>query len=449
VRSLKNIKGSLRLPAALRRYQWAGVHFLLKNKAALLCDEMGLGKTVQTVVAVRLLKRSRRCGRVLVVVPQSLRRNWEFEFRRWAPDLACRIVDGDKRYRRALYLLPIPVLICSYEQVRLDVEILGRDKIFDLIIVDEAQRIKNAKSATALACRMIPRDRAWALTGTPVENSPEDLVSILSFVRPAYVFSGMSRQQIHFLAKPFFLRRTKDLALKELPGIISQEIRLELEGDQLKAYQDAIRSTHKLLARGKDHVSYRQVFSLITKLKQLCNYDPASGQSAKLESLVVLLENMTGSNDKIIIFSQYVQTLKWLSIHLGDFAHDLFYGDMNPRRRSESLLRFQKTPGPRALLMSLRAGGVGLNLPEASAVLLFDHWWNPATENQAIQRAHRFGRTRPLHSISFMTINTIEERIETVLIRKKRIFGEYVTNAPTAMTPPLSKGELWRLLIAT
>lgn len=407
---------------------------------------MGLGKTVQAIVAARILLRTRRCERILVIAPQSLRRNWESEFKRWAPDLACRVVEGNKCNRIALYLLPIPILIGSYEQVRMDIANLGEGKIFDLIIADEAQRIKNKNSATALACRILYRDRTWALTGTPVENSAEDFISIISFVSPGLVFKGMPRKQIHSLAKPFFLRRTKELELKELPRIIPQEIILELEGKQLQAYKTAWSSRKKLVARGQNRANYAEIFSLITKLKQLCNYDPASGESAKMESLLVILENMTLPTDKIIIFSQYVQTLQWLSKRLPDFPHDIFHGGLNERGREEILSRFKKEPGPRAILMSLRAGGVGLNLPEASTVVLFDHWWNPATEDQAVQRAHRFGRTRPLHSISFSVCNTIEQKIQAVLSQKKNIFDEFVTNAPTANVAPLSKNELWRLL---
>jgi SNF2 family DNA or RNA helicase len=170
----------LAVPAPLRGYQWDGVNFLLSNESALLADEMGLGKTVQTAIALRLALRQPDYNRALIIAPASLRMNWEREMRHWAPELAVRRVLGSARDRAATYLLPIPVLITSYEQVRIDGHSIDSSVHFDIVILDEAQRIKNAGSGASLGCKLLPRTKSWALTGTPVENTTDDLISISS-----------------------------------------------------------------------------------------------------------------------------------------------------------------------------------------------------------------------------------------------------------------------------
>ncbi|MGH9428158.1 MAG: helicase-related protein, partial [Terriglobia bacterium] len=171
-----------------------------------------------------------------------------------------------------------------------------------------------------------------------------------------------------------------------------------------------------------------------------------SGESVKLDSLRLILEALSQSSDKMIVFSQYVETLKWLSRELDQFHHDVFHGQLDEFAKDRVLSRFEREPGPRALLMSLKAGGVGLNLQSASAVLLFDRWWNPAVEDQAIQRAHRFGRDRPLHVFRFLIVDSIEERIGAVLSEKQALFDRYVEQADSAVVRLFSRNELRRLL---
>jgi SNF2 family DNA or RNA helicase len=185
---------------------------------------------------------------------------------------------------------------------------------------------------------------------------------------------------------------------------------------------------------------------VITKLKQLCNYDPASGESVKWDALSLLLEDSSEPDDKIIVFSQYVQTLRFISERLQAFPHDVYTGEQTQQEREEALRRFKTLEGPRALLVSLRAGGVGLNIQEASTVVLFDRWWNPAVEDQAIQRAHRFGRSRPLHVIRYLVADTIEDRIQGVLHRKQLEFERYVDNAECAEVKAFTRDELRGML---
>jgi len=445
-----SLEKELNLPKPLRPYQWQGVNFLLNQGSGLVADEMGLGKTVQAAVALSLLLPSCERGRALGVVPASLRLNWERELSRWAPNLSVRRLQGDAEDRFALYRLPINVLIGSYEQIRDDALVLSSEVRFDVVILDEAQRIKNAGSDTALACRILQRDRSWALTGTPMENVVEDLVSIYRFVFPTLLNLAMSRSEMHEHMKPFFIRRRKHDVLPELPPIIVQDMPLELTGQQREAYDQIWMSRHKRAPAGTQGLSETALFALLTKLKQLCNFDPESGESAKLEALKLIVEGLSSSEDKLIVFSQYVETLQWISSRLDtQVPRELFHGGLREDAKEAVIKRFKQETGPRVLLMSLRAGGVGLNLQEASSVLLFDRWWNPAIEEQAMHRAHRFGREKVLHVFRFLVVDSVEERIAEVLKRKQILFERYVESAESASMPVLSRDELMQILELT
>jgi SNF2 family DNA or RNA helicase len=407
---------------------------------------MGLGKTVQSAVALRLVMRDLGCRRALIVTPRSLKPNWLSELDIWGADLTVRRVEGSAEDRRAFYDLPIPVLLVSYEQVRADAVELSREQRFDIVILDEAQRIKSLESATAVACRSIPRARSWCLTGTPVENSAEDLVSIFKFLDRDLLHVGMPRAEVHRLIRPFFLRRLKRDVLPDLPPIIEQDLTLELNGGQREAYV-RLWSERKQLARsGGLPVTAGNMLALITRLKQLCNYEPVTGESVKLEALQLVLDNLTAEDDKIIIFSQYVETLQWLRAQIDGIPADLFHGQLDEREREAAISRFRREPGPRVLLVSLKAGGVGLNLQEASTVVLFDRWWNPAAEAQAVNRAHRFGRNRPLFVLRFRVTDSIEDRVAAILEEKQEVIGEYVDEASNATVSTLTRTDLRRIL---
>jgi SNF2 family DNA or RNA helicase len=436
----------LNLPAPLRAYQWEGVSFLARGHSALLADEMGLGKTVQAVVALRLALQLPDCDRALVIAPAPLTLNWVRELGRWAPNLTVRRLRGSQSDREAGYQLPIPVLVGSYEQVRLDVGTFDPSIHFDIVILDEGQRIKNIDSETAFACRLLSRSRAWVLTGTPVENSVDDLLSIFRFLKPGLLHSGMPRSELHDRLRPFFLRRRKKEVLPDLPPIIVQDLPLELETVQRRAYDAAWESRKSLIHSPGESLREGSIFALITRLKQLCNYDPDSDESVKLDSLRLIIDTLNEPADKLLVFSQYVETLKWLSERLDGIPYDLYHGQLPEAVREGALAHFEREPGPRVLLVSLRAGGVGLNLPSASVVVLFDRWWNPAVENQAMQRAHRFGRERLLQVVRFLVVDSIEERIDTLLREKQVLFEQYVEMVENAPVRPFSRNELRGLL---
>jgi len=429
---------------ALRQYQLEGVQFLAARDSALLADQMGLGKTVQTVVALRELCLSHACHRILLIVPTSLRFNWLQEFEEWAPELAVRPLLGDVEDRTATYALPIPVIVSTYEQIRTDAHVFSHSRRFDLVILDEAQRIKNQDSRLALACKVIPRSRSWALTGTPVENRPQDFVSIFNFVRMGLLNAAMSANEMRDKAQPFFLRRTKRVVLAELPPIIDTELPLELTPEQRGAYDELWVSRKEHLS-GDGEVRAIDMIALITALKQICNFDPDTGASTKFEALELILEEAFQNSGRIIVFSQYVSTLRWLSERTQQYPHGIFHGGLAEDERMSLVADFQsQSDEPKLLYISLKAGGVGLNLGAADTVVLFDRWWNPAVENQAIERGHRFGRTTTLQVVRFLVRDTIEERIQNILTEKQQLFDEYVEDFPIDLG--LQKDELHRVL---
>lgn len=437
---------NLNLPYQLRPYQWEGIRSLVENESILLADEMGLGKTVQVAVSLEILWHKLQLNRALIVVPASLKLNWETEVRRWAPSLSVQTVRGDAADRLVYYRLPINVLIASYEEIRLDIMKFATNTYFDVVVLDEAQRIKNLHSKSSLACRLLSRNCSWALTGTPVENRISDLISIFRFVKVGVLYDGLTRNEIHARMRPYFLRRCKRDVLKDLPPIIDQELPIELQGKQKDAYHRAWTDRWKNCDSNQNDFSPINLFAIITKLKQLCNYDKESGESAKLNVLLNILESQVAPDHKIIVFSQYVETLKWLASQIKNIPHEIFHGGLSQLEREKILDQFRQEAGPSCLLISLRAGGIGLNIQEASTVVLFDRWWNPALENQAIQRAHRFGRDRSLHVIRFIVQKTIEERISNIIEKKQKLFENYVEAASNTDTPNFSNELLKQIL---
>ena len=353
---------SLSFPFRPFPYQWEGIAFLYPRHAAVLADEMGLGKTMQAITTVRLLLHAAEVRSVLLVCPKPLISNWQREFQVWAPEIPLLVIDGDQTRRRWQWeLTGVPVKLANYELLHRDREIFdgfARSHAaldFDLVILDESQRIKNHASATSAAARLLRRRRAWALTGTPVENSPEDLVGIFEFLVSGHLSSDMAPRQIGRAVRNYVLRRTKDQVLTDLPPKLYRDAELELTPEQRQTYQLANDEGVLRLTEMGEGVTIQHVFELILRLKQICNFDPASGTSAKLERLEADLEEVAASGRKALIFSQWVDTIERLSGELRRFRPLEFHGRI-PRPRREAVLReFCEEPGSRGCCWSATA----------------------------------------------------------------------------------------------
>ena len=438
-------EGSLPLPFAPFPFQFEGVAFLYPRQAAILADEMGLGKTMQAITAIRLLLRRGEMRSVLLVCPKSLVTNWQRELAQWAAEVPVMVVEGDQARRQWQWsLADVPLRIANYELLLRDRELFENLR-FDLVVLDESQRIKNRDSATSEVVRSISRRRSWALTGTPVENSADDLVGIFEFLAPGFLSPEMKPRSMGRSIGDYVLRRTKDQVLKDLPPKLVHDEPLDLSAEQRESYRLAEDEGIVRLTELGDGATIRHVFELVLRLKQICNFDPATGASAKLERLEADLEEIAGSGRKAIVFSQWVGTLRRLAEHLQRFGPLQYHGKIPSNRRDAVIERFRGTPDRHVLLMSYGAGGVGLNLQFVNYVFLFDRWWNPAVEDQAINRAHRIGVDGPVNVTRFLMLDTIEERIDRILQEKRELFDIIFSGAEGRRKLGLTQEELFGL----
>jgi SNF2 family DNA or RNA helicase len=428
-------------------FQLDGLAFLYPRHAAVLGDEMGLGKTMQAITTMRMLLRAGEIKSVLVICPKPLVTNWSREISVWAPEIPCAVIGGNRNRRQFQWQQrEVPIQIANYELLVRDQPCIDQiQEPFDLVILDEAQRIKNAQSATSQVARSIRRQRSWALTGTPIENSAEDLVGIFEFVRPGHLSSAMSPRRLGKAAADFILRRTKEEVLKDLPPKLFRDAEIQLTQNQWNSYDLAQSKGVVKLNELGDALTIQHVFELVLRLKQICNFDPATGDSAKLMRLEADLEEVAESGQKAIIFSQWVKTLNTLQDRLQRFNPLAYHGQIKQRHRDAVLDEFKTNDKRHVLLMSYGAGSVGLNLQYCGYVFLFDRWWNPAVEDQAINRAHRIGSQRPVTVTRFLASGTIEERIDAVLEAKRELLQMVLSAAGGEKSLGLSRREIFGL----
>lgn len=407
-------------------YQYEGIAWLFSHSSALLADEMGLGKTMQTITAIRLLVRSGQVRRVLLVCPKPLLPNWQREFRTWAEELPFVVIEGDTERRKLTWAMPgVPVLIANYEVLVRDFAAYeeGTFPHFDLVVLDEAQRIKNRDSRTAETARAVPRRRSWALTGTPIENRPEELGALFEYIEVTPPRSSPDLKQLQTLSREFILRRTKDLVMKDMPPRLDRDEVLDLSPAQRIAYDQAEKDGVVHLNELGDQISVQHVFELVLRLKQITNWDPLTGESAKLDRLDADMEEIAASGGKAILFSQWTKCIDWLAERMKPYGALVYHGGVPTKQREPILAKFKEDPDSHLLLMSYGTGAVGLNLQFAGYVFLYDRWWNPAIEDQAINRAHRIGCKSKVIVTRFICKDTIEERIDRVLNEKRELFA--------------------------
>ncbi len=439
------------LPSPLYEFQNGGVAFLGERESALLGDATGLGKTVQAIVALRLLVRTGRIRGALIICDKAIMPQWKKHLDNWAPDLVCYAVDGVRERRRVFWEtlasrsgMSCHTLLATYETVRQDQELLTA-KPFDLVILDEVQRIKNPGIGITHAVRSLNAKRRWGLSATPLEGPIEDLHSVFGFLKPGLlkdtdVVPSIVRKKI----EPYFLRRRRDV-LPNLPPIVLQDQWLELTAAQRNTYDRAEQEGIIKLSTGAD-ITVQHVLALITRLKQICNFDPESGESVKAEFVLSHLDEICEGGHKAILFSQYVETLKILQEKLGKYQPLLYTGGLGDRQREGVIRSFKEDETKQLLLMSLKAGGRGLDLPEANFVFLYDLWWNPAVHKQAMGRVDRIGQKKTMFMRFLLAHNTIEGRIGEILKRKTQLFDETIEGlADVDVKQSLTEEELFGL----
>jgi SNF2 family DNA or RNA helicase len=428
-------------------YQYEGVAFLFPRAAAILADEMGLGKTMQAITTIRMLLLSGELRTILLICPKPLVTNWVREFRQWAPEVPVAVIEGDQNKRSWIWSHPqAPVKIANYELLMRDRSLIDEGSLqFDLVVLDEAQRIKNRNSTTSEIVRSIPRARSWALTGTPIENSTEDLVSIFEFLSPGYLNDDMHLKSLGKASRDYILRRTKDKVLTEMPPKLFRDAELDLSNEQWATYRTAEEEGVVGLSELGEEITIQHVFELVLRLKQICNFDPSTGASCKLERLEADLEEVAASGKKAIVFSQWVNTLDKISERLQRFNPLHYHGRIPSKQRDSVIERFKNDPKHTVILMSYGAGAVGLNLQFCEYVFLFDRWWNPAVEDQAINRAHRLGAKGAVTVSRMMTLDTIEQRIHLVLEEKRQLINTLFEETGTPKGLGLSQKEIFGL----
>jgi SNF2 family DNA or RNA helicase len=437
----------VRLPLEPYPYQLEGIAFLMPRYAALLADEMGLGKTMQTIIALRLLFHAGLIRRALLVCPKPLVNNWSRELHTWAEDVPFEVIGGNADARRASWLVSnCPLKLVNYELLTRDEALATDERVrWDAVVLDEAQRIKNRDSKTAQVVRALHRDRSWALTGTPIENKPDDLVNLFAFIDPDRIPPETPAKRLPHFTGDCILRRTKDDVLTDLPPKTIRDAYLELTPAQRDAYVLAEKEGIVRLNALGDTISVQHVFELVMRLKQICNFDPLTGQSAKLEQLQADLAEVAESGRKAIVFSQWVEPLEFLAEALQAVGPLQFHGRVPGSQRHAVMEQFKKDPTKHVILMSYGTGSVGLNLQFTNYVFLFDRWWNPAVEDQAINRAHRIGQKEPVFVTRFVTQNSIEGRIAEVLERKRRLFNELIEQNGPPPSLGLTEEEVFGL----
>jgi superfamily II DNA or RNA helicase len=442
------LQGLLKVP--LLPYQIRGALFAACRGRVVLADDMGLGKTVQAIAAAELLRRQRGIERVLVVAPASVKYQWKTEIEKFS-GLSALVIDGPMPHRKKLYAQPAFFNLTSYELVLKDIrDMHGLQP--DLIILDEAQRIRNWATATARTIKQLKSRYAFVLTGTPLENKLEELFSVVEFVDgrrlgPAFRFLKEHRMedekgkllgyrgldQIHRQLEPILLRRTRQEVLPELPQRTDQIFRVHMTEEQAGPYweQSEIlgRLMHKWERQGwLTEIDLRRITCCIQNMRMLCNstflFDKETHFSPKLEEFREIIRELAiEEKRKVVVFSEYERMtylaglelnklkIPWVSLH----------GNVPARKRGELIARFRNDAGCRVFL-STDAGGVGLNLQAASAVVNFEPPWNPARLEQRIGRVHRLGQTLPVQVIHLLTEQSIEERVWETLQLKKALF---------------------------
>ncbi|MBP5972881.1 DEAD/DEAH box helicase [Brasilonema sp. CT11] len=468
----------------LRPYQERGMAWLSFLErwglGACLADDMGLGKTIQFIAFLLHLKEQETLEKpTLLVCPTSVLGNWEREVNKFAPTLKVMQYHGDKRPKGKTFVEAVnkhDIVITSYPLIHRDLKSL-QSVSWQIIVLDEAQNVKNSDAKQSQAVRQIESTFRIALTGTPVENRLQELWSILEFLNPGYLGNkqffqrrfaipiekygdAASLNQLRSLAQPFILRRLKTdrSIIQDLPEKQEMTVFCGLTAQQAQLYQKAVEESLAEIEEAEGLQRRGMILALLVKLKQICNHPShylkqdtlEQYHSGKLQRLQEMLEIVVASGDRALIFTQFAEWGKLLKPYLEKQLgrETLFlYGSTQKKQREEMVDRFQHDPqGPPIMILSLKAGGVGLNLTRANHVFHFDRWWNPAVENQATDRVFRIGQTRNVQVHKFISTGTLEEKIHDMIESKKQL-AEQVVGAGENWLTELDTDQLRNLLI--
>lgn len=458
----------------LRPYQLVGVYWMQQlaeyNLGGILADDMGLGKTLQAIALIQSMKKELD-GPILIVAPKTLTYNWQNEFTKFAPNLNVTLIveSAAKRELQIANIGPQDIIITSYPLLAKD-NAHYKNIIFSMMLIDEAQHIKNPTTQAAKAVKLIPAKTRYALTGTPLENNVVEVWSIFDFVMPGFL--GKHRDFIDTVAKkigsdqqqeavttlkkkisPFILRRLKKDVLTDLPDKITTPIYCEMESKQAAMYRHYLSQIKQEivseLAEAGFQKSQIKILALLTRLRQVCvdpnlfieNYD---GKSAKMESLLELLEEAISGGHKILVFSQFTSMLDLIAKRLEDSKIGYYYlsGQTAGKKRLEMVTEFNEQDANSVFLLSLKAGGTGLNLTSADIVIHVDPWWNPSVENQASDRAHRFGQENDVFVYELIVKNTIEEKILELKHKKAELFDALFNDESDTVFGKLTEKEI-------
>lgn len=456
------------LDTILRPYQKDGVSWLMFLRkygfGGILADEMGLGKTLEVLSFIAVTRKPGDAPD-LVVCPKTLALTWEEEARRYVPWLKTLVIDGlaDDRETRIKQSEGYDIVITTYPSLQRDIrQYVARSKPFRTCVLDEAQYIKNAATATAKACKLIPSEFRIALTGTPLENGVHELWSIFDFLMPDFLGSMkefrlrferpirdrqdmQALERLRLKVKPFMLRRTKANLLSDLPPKVEQVSHAALTAEQLVVYARTLEEVRAEVEKAVAEKGFKrariEILTALMKLRRICDHPALADQrlprveelSGKMGLALELVRQAHEGGKKVLLFSQFTGMLDILreALDLHGIGHVTIEG--KTKDRQTQVKRFASDPKIAVFLLSLRAGGTGLTLTEADTVILFDPWWNPMVEAQAMDRAHRIGQTQTVNVYKLVTKGTVEEKVMELQERKKKLFDALVQETPEAL----------------
>ncbi|MFA7024621.1 MAG: DEAD/DEAH box helicase [Candidatus Cloacimonadaceae bacterium] len=458
------------LQTILRSYQKSGVAWMQMLKHyhlnGILADEMGLGKTIQ---ALTMILSAPEDTVSMVICPKTLTYNWAAEIEKFHTNIPYVIVEGNKANRLELLSSPnIRLYLIGYSMVLSDFDLL-KTMHFEWIVLDEAQNIKNVSAQRTSAIKKLKSNHRLALSGTPIENNLTELWSIMDFLMPGYLgtlkrFKDLylspeddraAKLSLHRAVSPFLLRRIKKEVLLELPDKQEQTSWCKMSTVQEKLYLQILDTVQKkLMPESQEDLSYVHILAALTKLRQVCNHPhlanddvlPELELSAKLELLVELVQDSISAGHKVLVFSQFVKMLHIMRKVFDDREIRYSYLDGRTKDRRKPVEEFETNEDIRLFLISLKTGGTGLNLTAADTVIIYDPWWNPMVENQAIDRAHRIGQTKKVQVFRLITKGTVEEKILALQQNKLDLFNEVIEGGNAALKT-MNMDELKQLFI--